>query len=89
MKWAYHRRGGIRSLISCKFYHSNWLNILFVSVRNRLKAGEDESDMSYSEGLSGETGSETDERPNSPRAAPVGKDNEMCRTVSVSLFISN
>ncbi|XP_020629963.1 uncharacterized protein LOC110067033 isoform X3 [Orbicella faveolata] len=52
------------------------------AARSRLKAGENESDMSYSEGLSGETGSETDDRPNSPRAAPVGKDNEMCRTVS-------
>ena len=41
--------------------------------------------MSYSEGVSGETGSETDDRPNSPRAAPVGKDNEMCRVGSVSL----
>lgn len=49
---------------------------------NRLKTGKDDSDMSYSEGLSGETGSETDERPNSPRAAPVGKDNEMNRVGS-------
>ena len=73
-------------LFSCNYDDSNELNILFVSVRSRLKAGEMESDMSYSEGLSGETGSETDDRPNSPRAAPVGKDNEMCRTVSVSRF---
>ena len=56
-----------------------------VSGTNRLKTGKDDSDMSYSEGLSGETGSETDERPNSPRAAPVGKDNEMNRVGSVSL----
>ena len=73
-----------RFLTSCKYGHFNESNILFVSARSRLKAGENESDMSYSEGLSGETGSETDDRPNSPRAAPVGKDNEMCRTVSVS-----
>ena len=73
-----------RSLTSCEYDHFNELNVLFVSARGRLKAGDNESDMSYSEGLSGETGSETDDRPNSPRAAPVGKDNEMCRTVSVS-----
>ena len=73
-----------RSLTSCEYDHFNELNALFVSARGRLKAGDNESDMSYSEGLSGETGSETDDRPNSPRAAPVGKDNEMCRTVSVS-----
>ncbi|KAJ7370588.1 activation of store-operated calcium channel [Desmophyllum pertusum] len=54
------------------------------AVPGRVRRGgeEDESDMSFSEGLSGETGSETDDRPNSPRAAPVGKDNEMCRTGS-------
>ena len=57
---------------------------IYVLAPSRLRGGEDESDMSYSEGFSGETGSETDDRPNSPRAAPVGKDNEMCRTTSVS-----
>ena len=76
----------MRFLFSCNYDDSNELTLLFVSARSRLKAGENESDMSYSEGLSGETGSETDDRPNSPRAAPVGKDNEMCRTVSVSWF---
>ena len=72
------------SLFSCNYGHSNKLNVLFVLARSRLKAGEHDSDMSHSEGLSGETGSETDDRPNSPRVTPDGKDNEMCRTVSVS-----
>lgn len=52
------------------------------AATNRIKKGKDDSDMSYSEGMSGETGSETDDRPNSPRAAPVGKDNEMSRVGS-------
>ena len=36
------------------------------------------------EDISDGNGSASDDRPSSPRAAPVGKDNEMCRTVSVS-----
>ncbi|XP_022803164.1 uncharacterized protein LOC111340572 isoform X2 [Stylophora pistillata] len=52
------------------------------AATNKIKKGKDDSDMSYSEGMSGETGSETDDRPNSPRAAPVGKDNEMSRVGS-------
>ena len=40
--------------------------------------------MSLSEDYSDEHASASDDRPSSPRAAPVGKDNEMCRTTSVS-----
>lgn len=36
------------------------------------------------EDISDGNGSASDDRPSSPRAAPVGKDNEMCRAVSVS-----
>ena len=36
------------------------------------------------EDISDGNGSAADDRPSSPRAAPVGKDNEMCRAVSVS-----
>lgn len=36
------------------------------------------------EDISDGNGSVSDDRPSSPRAAPVGKDNEMCRAVSVS-----
>ena len=36
------------------------------------------------EEISDENGSASDGRPSSPRTAPVGKDNEMCRAVSVS-----
>lgn len=34
--------------------------------------------------ISDGNGSASDDRPSSPREDPVGKDNEMCRTVSVS-----
>ncbi|XP_068706469.1 uncharacterized protein [Montipora foliosa] len=43
--------------------------------RGRLKEVREESDMSLSEELSDESGSASDARPSSPRAAPVGKDN--------------
>lgn len=43
--------------------------------RGRLKEVREESDMSLSEELSDESGSGSDARPSSPRAAPVGKDN--------------
>ena len=53
-------------------------------ARGRLKEVREESDVSLSEDFSDKNGSASDYRPSSPRAAPVGKDNEMCRTVSVS-----
>ena len=40
--------------------------------------------MSFSEDFSDENGNVSDEMPSSPRAAPVGKDNEITRVGSVS-----
>lgn len=54
------------------------------AVRGRLKEVREESDMSLSEEFSDENGSASDEIPSSPRAAPVGKDNEITRLGSVS-----
>ena len=48
---------------------------------------DDDSDVSLSDDMSDESGSDLGDRPSSPRAAPVGKDNDRSRTASVSLVI--
>ena len=48
------------------------------------KDAQEEFDMSLSEELSDESGCASDEIPSSPRAAPVGKDNDVGRVRSVS-----
>lgn len=53
------------------------IECFFVLGINRLKIGKDDFDMLYFEGLSGEIGSEIDERLNFLCVVFVGKDNEM------------
>ena len=72
--------------LPCTLFEYTLTSNLFETClgRGRLKEVREESDMSFSEELSDENGSASDERPPSPRGAPVGKDNEMCRVGSVS-----